>query len=100
MPHAPVPAGSRTADLPQDGQFLARPIDYTSLRVVLTTLLIGDVRADLHVLASELQILLDEAERSAERERWDERILARWADFEAAMREAKGKAPRPGEREE
>jgi hypothetical protein len=75
-----------------DGQFLTRPVDYRALRIVLTTLLIGDVRADLHVLASELQILLDEAERSADKERWDDRILVRWAEFEAAMRDAKRQA--------
>lgn len=78
-----------TAELSGDGQFLSRPVDYRSLRTVLTTLLIGDARADLHALASELQILLDEAERSADRERWDDRILGRWSEFETAMREAK-----------
>ncbi|MEJ1936064.1 hypothetical protein WDZ92_38210 [Nostoc sp. NIES-2111] len=83
-----APAGG-AAGAARDGQFLSRPVDYRSLRIVLTTLLIGDVRADLHVLASELQILLDEAERSAERERWDDRIIARWAEFEAAMRDSK-----------
>ena len=88
MPDHPA-ATTGAADLAGDGQFLSRPVDYRSLRIVLTTLLIRDTRADLHVLASELQILLDEAERSTDRERWDDRILARWAEFEAAMRDAK-----------
>jgi hypothetical protein len=85
----PDPGSAGVAGRPGDGLFLSRPVDYRSLRIVLTTLLIGDVRADLHVLASELQILLDEAERSPDRERWDDRILARWTEFEAAMRDAR-----------
>jgi hypothetical protein len=98
LPDRPSGVAGGPHGLPQDGQFLSRPIDYRSLRIVLTTLLIGDVRADLHVLASELQILLDEAERSADREPWDDRILARWEEFAAAMREAQhgARASRPG----
>ncbi len=70
--------------------FLTRPIDYRALRTVLATLLVADARADVHAVVTELQIMVEEAERAERRDAWDERILARWAEFESLMRRPRG----------
>ncbi len=70
--------------------FLTKPVDYSALRTVLTTLLVSDQRSDIHAMVCEMQILVEEAERSGSREAWDERILERWRDFEMVMRQERG----------
>ncbi len=70
--------------------FLTKPLDYSALRTILTTLLVSDQRSDIYAMVCEMQILVEEAERSGSREAWDERILERWRDFETVMRQEHG----------
>ena len=67
-------------------KFLERPLDLGALQIVLDTMARGPASPEAALLVSELEILVDEAQRAFDRSAWEDRIIARWKVLEKTIR--------------
>jgi hypothetical protein len=72
--------------------FLPSPLDYGVLRTILATMEQGAIDANLRYMLVELQIMIEEAERSSRGDAWEAKIRERWRGVEQIVRAGRANA--------
>jgi hypothetical protein len=81
-------------DRPSD--FLPSPLDLGVLKIILATMEQGAIDANLRYRLVELQILIEEAERSSRGDVWERKIRECWSDVEEIVRAGRANAADAG----
>ncbi|WP_460449067.1 hypothetical protein [Alsobacter sp. SYSU BS001988] len=72
--------------------FLPSPLDLGVLKIILATMEQGAIDPDLRYMLVELQIMIEEAERSSRGEIWEQKIRERWRAVEENVRAGRANA--------